>query len=206
MDPVTAWTPPRGRPGGWGAWRSAGSTHGVVTSRRLAAPFSYALWVNVSSTPSFNYLAGDQDSFKGLRMPSMAPSICDGAGDVTSSVSLVLGTWAHVAATVDGTTAKVYVNGVERASGASGLAAIAAIHICNTSGLNNSVQGYYDDLRVYNRVLTPGQVEMLYLNSLRGYPGLLNRLSFLPWLGDTGGGGGTVIPVLMHSYRRRRVN
>lgn len=66
--------------------------------------------------------------------------------------------WIHVVTTFDGTTAKIYHNGVERASG-------------NKSGWNTQNTNFFlgnqhditvDDLKIYNRVLTPTEISNLY--------------------------------------------
>ena len=66
--------------------------------------------------------------------------------------------WIHVVTTFDGTTAKIYHNGVERASG-------------NKSGWNTQNSNFFlgntnditvDDLKIYNRVLTPAEINNLY--------------------------------------------
>lgn len=71
--------------------------------------------------------------------------------------------WIHVVTTFDGTTAKIYHNGVERASGNKSA--------WNTQNSNFFLGGNYDisvdDLKIYNRVLTPTEITNLYnYNSL----------------------------------------
>lgn len=66
--------------------------------------------------------------------------------------------WIHVVTTFDGTTARIYHNGVERAFG-------------NKSGWNTQNTNFFlgninditvDDLKIYNRVLTPTEIDNLY--------------------------------------------
>lgn len=70
-------------------------------------------------------------------------------------------TWIHVVTTFDGTTAKIYHNGVERAS-------------ANKSGWNTQNTNFFlggnndisvDDLKIYSRVLTPTEITNLYTNN-----------------------------------------
>lgn len=79
--------------------------------------------------------------------------------------------WIHVVTTFDGTTAKIYHNGVERASG-------------NKSGWNTQNTNFFlgqndditvDDLRIYNRVLTPAEISNLY-----NYNALLSNVELNP--------------------------
>ena len=69
--------------------------------------------------------------------------------------------WMHVAATYDGTTMRMYVNGVEENSMAGPLAigagavdfAIGAHH----DGTNRFA-GMLDDVKVYNKALSPAEI------------------------------------------------
>lgn len=66
--------------------------------------------------------------------------------------------WIHVVTTFDGTTARIYHNGVERASGNK-----SGWNTQNTNfflGQNNDIT--VDDLKIYNRVLTPAEISNLY--------------------------------------------
>ena len=73
-------------------------------------------------------------------------------------------TWMHVAATYDGTTMKVYVNGVEEGS----LAGPASI-VTNNLGLGigaqpdgvSQLQGAMDDVHLYNRALSLAEIQAL---------------------------------------------
>jgi Concanavalin A-like lectin/glucanases superfamily/Secretion system C-terminal sorting domain/Purple acid Phosphatase, N-terminal domain len=66
--------------------------------------------------------------------------------------------WIHVVTTFDGTTAKIYHNGVERASGNK-----SAWNTQNTNFfLGNQHDITVDDLKIYNRVLTPTEISNLY--------------------------------------------
>ncbi len=75
------------------------------------------------------------------------------------------GTWIHVAATYDGTTMRLYVNGVEQGSGIPGPASIAAnalpLAIAAQSDAASKFQGTLDDIRVYARALSVTEVEVL---------------------------------------------
>jgi hypothetical protein len=81
--------------------------------------------------------------------------------DTRGTAQLVAGTWTHLAATWDGTTEKLYVNGALASS------ANVSGTIVNTTGAlrigGNAVWGEYfkgtiDEVRVYRRALSPTEV------------------------------------------------
>lgn len=66
--------------------------------------------------------------------------------------------WVHVVTTFDGTTAKIYYNGIERASGNKST--------WNTWSsdfkLGRDFQLYIDDLKIYNKVLSATEINTMY--------------------------------------------
>jgi hypothetical protein len=89
------------------------------------------------------------------------------AYNLLSTISLQTNTWYHVAAKDDGTTAKIYINGVENNSftittiipGPSSSSPI--IGAFNTVG-NAHFDGYIDDVRIYSTALSDKDVKDLY--------------------------------------------
>ncbi|MFC4875101.1 LamG-like jellyroll fold domain-containing protein, partial [Negadavirga shengliensis] len=90
-------------------------------------------------------------------------------------------TWMHVAATFDGQTMKIYLNGVEDAT----LSFSQPATIISNNGLltigswggDLRFQGALDDVRVYNGALSSQEITQLYElenNSLPGVPNLIN--------------------------------
>ncbi|HUS29241.1 MAG TPA: LamG domain-containing protein [Kofleriaceae bacterium] len=81
----------------------------------------------------------------------------------TAANTIVLGTWQHLAATYDGTTKRVYINGIEQAS----VAEPTALPYDNMPMMigcddNNPISEYYngtlDDLQIYNRALSATEI------------------------------------------------
>ncbi|HEX5076793.1 MAG TPA: LamG-like jellyroll fold domain-containing protein, partial [Gemmatimonadaceae bacterium] len=74
------------------------------------------------------------------------------------------GTWMHVAATYDGTTTKLYVNGVLENS-AAGPAAIATNNLALALGAQSDAASKYtgllDDVRLYSRALSAAEITAL---------------------------------------------
>jgi hypothetical protein len=90
------------------------------------------------------------------------------AGNVTcAGVTAAINTWYFLAGTYDGTTVRMYVNGTACSNTASLTGGIA-----DTTGLlrigqqkngnNRWFDGDIDDVRVYNRVLTPTEIQTIY--------------------------------------------
>ena len=76
--------------------------------------------------------------------------------------ALTLSTWVHLAATYDGTTQRLFVNGVQVAT----MATTGAIRVStgalriggNTSWTNEGFAGLIDEVRVYNKALTAAEI------------------------------------------------
>ena len=79
-----------------------------------------------------------------------------------------IGKWVHAAATFDGTTARIYLNGAEIASGpfsfASGTSAGVTIGNTNSTSWSScpeSFNGELDEARIYKRALSPSEIAYL---------------------------------------------
>ncbi len=92
-------------------------------------------------------------SAKTTRLPSTAISAT--LTNLSGSSLLPLNTWSHLAATYDGATMRLYVNGVQVASAAQ-TGPIANSSQPLTIGSNWS--GLIDEVRIYNRALSAGQI------------------------------------------------
>jgi hypothetical protein len=81
--------------------------------------------------------------------------------DVNTDQMLPVGEWIHVAATFDGTTAKVYFNGVVVQEGnfsfGTDLEAPLQFGACQANG-GNPFNGALDDIRIYDTVLSDAEV------------------------------------------------
>jgi hypothetical protein len=80
--------------------------------------------------------------------------------------SITYGTWQFVSVTRSGTTVNLYVNGVlsgtANQTNDAPLAGSTNVFIGNRNGNAEGFDGYIDDLRVYNRVLSTSEVSQLY--------------------------------------------
>jgi hypothetical protein len=114
------------------------------------------LWMNVIIKPlaapgSVDFVL--QGSSITTQLPSTAISTT--LTNLSGTSLLPLNTWSHLAATYDGATMRLYVNGVQVASAAQ-TGPIGASSQPLTIGSNWS--GLIDELRIYNRALTASQI------------------------------------------------
>jgi len=90
---------------------------------------------------------------KTTRLPSTAISVT--LTNLSGSSLLPLNTWSHLAATYDGATMRLYVNGVQVAS-APQTGPIAASSQALSIGSNWA--GQLDEVRIYNRAISASQI------------------------------------------------
>jgi hypothetical protein len=136
------------------AWVKPDALNGwdtVLMKERGADDFAYGLYAN------------DGAPFAG---GTAAPSGVVRAGGAHQTVlgrsPLTVGVWQHVAGTYDGTTQRLFINGVEVGSRPqAGLAAVSAgvLRIGgNASFAGEFFQGAIDDVRIYNRALSATEI------------------------------------------------
>ena len=83
-----------------------------------------------------------------------------------STENAQVGTWYHVALTLDGTTARLYVNGVLEASGATdpGYAGDPGFQIGSSSccaNMGDAFAGLVDEVEVFNRALSQTGIQAI---------------------------------------------
>ncbi|HVQ90242.1 MAG TPA: LamG-like jellyroll fold domain-containing protein [Mycobacteriales bacterium] len=132
---VEAWV----RPASTSGWRS------VLTKERTGG-LSYALYgyANSGKPPAVYGNTGGSDS------------------GASAGPALPLNAWSHLAGTYDGSTLRLYVNGVQVATQAltgSLLASTAPLRIGGNSVWGEYFSGLIDEVRVYNRALSPAEIQ-----------------------------------------------
>ena len=84
------------------------------------------------------------------------------------------GTWMHAAGTFDGTTMRLYINGVEEASMDASSQTIAlndlAVSIGGQTDLTRFFQGQIDDVRIYSRALSAAEIQNLFGGTVNQLP------------------------------------
>lgn len=82
---------------------------------------------------------------------------------VASSGDLPVGQWAHVAATYDGSTMRLYKDGVEvgnvAMSGSTSSSNAVPVWIGRNPDGSNAFHGAIDELRIYSKALTPTEIQ-----------------------------------------------
>jgi hypothetical protein len=87
---------------------------------------------------------------------------------IASSGDLPLNTWYHATATYDGTRMRLYLNGVEvgfvAKTGTVAMSATVPLNLGRNPDGSNYMHGALDDVRIYNRALTPMEITSLMSN------------------------------------------
>jgi hypothetical protein len=161
--------------GKYGGALSFDGTSSVVrvpdsASLDLTSAMTLSAWVNPTATQS-GWRTGMQketdawflnaSNDTGALRPSGGATTGGTTRWITGTTPNPVGTWTHLALTYDGTALTLYVNGVQAATTpASGAAATTAspLWIGGNSPYGEYFNGRLDDVRVYNRALTPTEI------------------------------------------------
>jgi hypothetical protein len=95
------------------------------------------------------------------------------------------GEWVHIAATYDGVTAKLYLNGLLVGSGVYGtniLPSSFSFTVASQADVpNNQLPGVLDDILVYNRPLTDSEIEGIFnVLSIEDLDAFSNNIQIFP--------------------------
>ena len=87
---------------------------------------------------------------------------------IAASGDLPLNTWYHATATYDGTSMRLYLNGVQvgvvAKTGAVAMNGNVPLNLGRNPDGSNYMHGALDDVRIYNRALTPTEIGALMNN------------------------------------------
>src|SRR3989338_7336491 len=141
------------------------------TAFSASAPWSTSFWIYSNAVKSTIPLCQQTSSsyirtyFNGA---SSSIGVRNTAGDTETAVTVNMSTstWYHITATADGAgLAKIYLNGDYVGTsnpGASGTAIALSIFGKGYPNDSFSLNGKMDELRIYNRGLSPAEVQQLY--------------------------------------------
>ncbi len=97
-----------------------------------------------------------------LNQPATGVYVGGASRRLDAGTTIPVNAWTHLTATYDGTTQRLYVNGVQVASRAQ-TGAIATstspLHIGGNSLWGEYFQGYIDEVRIYNRALSTSEIQ-----------------------------------------------
>jgi hypothetical protein len=130
---LSAWV----RPSALSGWRT-------VLLKERPASLSYALYAHSTASRPAGYVANPGDT------------------GVTGTSALALNTWTHLTLTYDGSVLILYVNGVEvNRVGPAGaiLTSTGALSIGGNNVWGEFFSGLIDEVRVYNRALSPTEIQ-----------------------------------------------
>ena len=83
--------------------------------------------------------------------------------DARGTAQLPLNAWSHLAVTYDGATLRLFVNGIQvgsRAVTGALLTSTGALRIGGNSIWGEFFKGQIDEIRIYNRALTPAEIQL----------------------------------------------
>ncbi len=150
------------------AWVKIAST---TAEKKVIAKWS-------DSAGAFSYLlsvggAGNNKLVMAVATPGQTTSV--------GTTSMSVGTWHHLVGTYDGTTMRVYLDGVEDdTSPATGNinSTTAPVRIGIGSGTvpEQPLDGSIDDARIYDRVLSADEIAMIFAENVRGHDGIIVAL------------------------------
>jgi len=139
-----------------------------ATTLQLSTAMTLEAWVNPSTVSSawrdVIFKANDNYYLEGTSTASGRPAT---GGTFASSplygtTALAVNSWTHLAATYDGTTTRLYVNGTQVSSQAQTGAMASStnpLQIGGDSFYGQFFQGTIDEVRIYNVALTAAQVQ-----------------------------------------------
>ncbi len=198
-NPLTASGGVTYAPGVFGrAFQLDGSTGTLVAANTAAlqsATFTIAGWFNLIQAPAAGteyFLASKYDgSYHGwiLRINNSLQPTLSVAGsptqnvNVTSAVAITTNAWHYIAASFDGNTLKIYVDGVLEGSASSPggyMPCVNPLYIGSASWFRGGyTNGLIDEVQVYNTALDASQVQAAYSNAAQAGAPLLDS-----WTGN----------------------
>ena len=152
---------------------------GDPTSGMTTANYSVSFWVNTTSTSNSylisKYLTDGLDSTDIFRVMNLSDGTIrfrtsttnPSARDINSTSSVNNGNWNHILFTVEPNVSKLYINGTEEGSSTTGTAVAPTTVSRNVTlgrhdGGDNYFNGSIDQVRIFNKALSAGEVTTLY--------------------------------------------
>ena len=149
-----------------------GSSYADITMNQTFQQTTICTWLKTSTTTGYIYTQNNVGNTANLGFlvtaaGKLSLGIWNGTTipEATSTTTITNGTWIHGCAVRDGGKFKIYINGSLESSITNGntndigtLASIGRNRVTNDTYYN----GQLDDMRIYNRALSPAEVSTLY--------------------------------------------
>ena len=168
MDPATDWQ----ASGGWCLDFDGNNDFVSVGDHQWSATRNtISLWVRPSATGANQFLFdGSTSSSLGFGVSIRITNTAtvrywsyNANFNVTSTATVSAGNWYHLAGSFDGTTSRVWINGVLAGSttGDSLNSVTGSYRIGSSQILGGPANGKIDDVRFFQRALTPAEIKTL---------------------------------------------
>jgi len=191
MDPSTDWITQTDRPGGWGALDFDGTDDFVLVPDNDIlegmARVTVSCWIQAASGAQANTFAAPlwkntsygffQSNAVNQMVFRITTSIDNDVNASSSNTGFFDGNWHHLIGTYDGTTSRIYEDGVELGnSAATGtiLTDVNDLLIGKGAEGTDHIDGRIDGVRVHDRALTAKEVAEYHELSKNYYLGLFN--------------------------------
>lgn len=145
-----------------------GSIGSSIAVLNLASPFSVSAWYRTTAAATYQMIFSNQSVYMGLYNSKVF--VQNGATWVSNGGTVTANTWQHVVYLHTGSAMQCYLNGSAAGSVASAAAGGSSTKLNLGMYYNNTIapfKGRLDDVRVFSRVLSAG--EITDLASQRGY-------------------------------------
>lgn len=154
--------------------RRVATTQAIISGTQN---FTLSAWVYPTGTTTYRTVCGNYGvgNTTGVQItiwpaagsvPANAPTLYYGATAISGTTGATANAWNHVAATRSGNAVTIYLNGVQVGSGTNAASVGATQNWAIGQGPDNTSEpmiGYIDDHPVYQRALTPNEIQQLYL-------------------------------------------
>lgn len=169
MDAATDW---QASGGGWCLDFDGSNDFVIVGDHQWSAtPNTIALWVRPSATGANQFLFdGSTSSSLGFGVSIRITNTAtvrywsyNANFNVTSTATVSAGNWYHLTGSFDGATSRVFINGVLAGSqtGDSLNSVTGSYTIGSSQALGGPTNGKIDDVRFFQRALTPAEIKTL---------------------------------------------
>jgi len=142
----------------------SGMTKGSFSSWAYFTTNGQEAIIDKTTTGTKNYFQLIKDSNNKLRLLMDNPSTT--SINMTSSATLTLNTWHHCSVVWDGSSVKMYVNGIlENSANIAADIDVNSVAVLLGKVENNTafLNGKLDDVRTYSRALSDAEIQALYL-------------------------------------------